>query len=118
MLLHDIGSESLLLFELETSVLTLAVALFVGRTFRAGLDSDLVSTELRILLLFEEEEEPGLELLVDFLVADKVLVDDFSGKSSSSSDESKRLLLFDGFLANACLDGFELGLCDEKKISY
>ena len=112
MLLHDIGSESLLLSELETSVLTLAVALFVGRTFRAGLDSDLVSTELRILLLFEEEEEePGLEMVLDFLVADKVLVDDdFSGKSSSSSDESKRLLLFDGFLANVCLDGFELGL--------
>ena len=106
MLLHDIGSESLLLSELETSVLTLAVALFVGRTFRAGLDSDLVSTELRILLLLEEEE-PGLELLLDFLV---VLVDDFSGKSSSSSDESRRLLLFDGFLANVCLDGFELGL--------
>ena len=74
------GSESLLLSELETSVLTLAVALFVGRTFRAGLieDSDFVSTELRILLLFEEEE-PGLELLctlLDFLVADGIDVDD------------------------------------------
>ena len=112
------GSESLLLSELETSVLTLAVALFVGRTFRAGLieDSDFVSTELRILLLFEEEE-PGLELLctlLDFLVADGIDVD-FSGISSSSSEESKRLLRFDGFLANVCLDGFELGLCDGKK---
>ena len=38
---------------------------------------------------------------------------------SSSSEESKRLLLdgFDGFLANGCLDGFELGLLNRKKKS-
>lgn len=35
---------------------------------------------------------------------------------SSSSEDSKRLLLdgFDGFLANGCLDGFELGLLNRK----
>ena len=46
-------------------------------------------------------EEPEVEILL------------VSG-ISSSSEESKRLLLdgFDGFLANGCLDGFELGLLE------
>ena len=55
-------------------------------------------------------EEPEAEILLDF---------DISGKSSSS-EVSKRLLLdgFDGFLANGCLHGFELGLLNRKKIRY
>ena len=49
-------------------------------------------------------EEPEVEILL------------VSG-ISSSSEESKRLLLdgFDGFLANGCLDGFELVLLNRKR---
>ena len=113
-LLH--GSESLLLSELETSVLTLAVALFVG-TFLGGLDSDLISLSgaegTRFLLVTELELlDLELELELDFIVGAEtdVLSLGFSGKSSSSSEVSSRLLLdgFEGFFD--CLDGLELGL--------
>ena len=52
-------------------------------------------------------EEPEVEILL------------VSG-ISSSSEESKRLLLdgFDGFLANGCLDGFELVLLNRKRNTY
>ena len=65
------------------------------------LELELEETEMD----FGLTEEPEAEILL------------VSG-ISSSSEESKRLLLdgFDGFLANGCLDGFELGLLNRKKI--
>ena len=64
------------------------------------LELELEETEMD----FGLTEEPEAEILL------------VSG-ISSSSEESKRLLLdgFDGFLANGCLDGFELGLLNRKK---
>ena len=134
------GSESLLLSELETSVLTLAVALFVGTTFRAGAllppllgfelePSDLItiSVEGRFLLLIllavlllildlELELDFLMDVGLDALDSGLVLDDctDFSGGggSSSSSEESKRLLRdgFEDFFAKDGLDEFELAL--------
>ena len=91
--------------------------------------SDLIipSEELFLVALLELEFcieieslldlELELELEMDFGLtgcveteADILLVSGIS----SSSEESKRLLLdgFDGFLANGCLDGFKLGLLE------
>ena len=80
--------------------------------------------ELELLFCIEIESlldlELELELEMDFGLtgcveteADILLVSGIS----SSSEESKRLLLdgFDGFLANGCLDGFELVLLNRKK---
>ena len=145
------GSESLLLSELETSVLTLAVALFVGTTFRDGgvgltlmllpplgfepelSDLITISVDGRFLLITLLPLEVvalllilDLEAELDFLMLEEVgaaLLDsgflsgfldivEFSGGSSSSSEESKRLLRdgFEDFFAKDCLDIFELGL--------
>ena len=75
---------------------------------------------IEIESLLDLELELELELEMDFGLtgcaepeAEILLVSGIS----SSSEESKRLLLdgFDGFLANGCLDGFELGLLNRKK---
>ena len=76
---------------------------------------------IEIESLLDLELELELELEMDFGLtgcaeepeAEILLVSGIS----SSSEESKRLLLdgFDGFLANGCLDGFELGLLNRRK---
>ena len=134
------GSESLLLSELETSVLTLAVALFVGTTFRVGAllpppllgfepePSDLItiSVEGRFLLLMlavlllildlvlelDFLMDVGLDALDSGLVLDACAGFSGGGGSSSSSEESKRLLRdgFEDFFAKDGLDEFELAL--------
>ena len=76
---------------------------------------------IEIESLLDLELELELELEMDFGLtgcaeepeAEILLVSGIS----SSSEESKRLLLdgFDGFLANGCLDGFELVLLNRKR---
>ena len=130
------GSESLLLSELETSVLTLAVALFVGTTFRVGAllpppllgfepepPSDLItiSVEGRFLLLIllavlllildlvlelDFLMDVGLDALDSGLVLDACAGFSGGGGSSSSSEESKRLLR-DGFEDFFAKDGLD-----------
>ena len=129
------GSESLLLSELETSVLTLAVALLVGTTFRVGAllplpllgfepePSDLItmSVEGRFLLLIllavlllildlvlelDFLMDVGLDALDSGLVLDACAGFSGGGGSSSSSEESKRLLR-DGFEDFFAKDGLD-----------
>ena len=79
--------------------------------------------ELELLFCIEIESLLDLELELEETEMDFGLTEEPEAEIllvsgiSSSSEESKRLLLdgFDGFLANGCLDGFELGLLNRKK---
>ena len=72
-----------------------------------------IESLLDLELELELEMDFGLTGCAEETEADILLVSGIS----SSSEESKRLLLdgFDGFLANGCLDGFELVLLNKKK---